>query len=107
MLLAKIAEDKMPKTKAEAISFIGNTVLQISTVSDRQKALLQNLNCTINGNILNCLTKHQAAIMIENYIKNKCNSGSSSCKTSPHSPTDPHDDRDGDGVPFCVSLHQI
>ncbi|GIL58361.1 hypothetical protein Vafri_13419 [Volvox africanus] len=103
----KIAEDKMPKTKAEAISFIGNTISQISTASDRQKALLQNLNPSINGNILNCLTKHQAAIMIENYIKNKRKSGSSSCKTSPHSPTDPHDDGDGDeGSHRCASTSE-
>ncbi|GIL78430.1 hypothetical protein Vretifemale_7904 [Volvox reticuliferus] len=46
-----IADNDMPKTKAEAIIFIGNTLTQISMATDQQKTYLKNLNPSINAEV--------------------------------------------------------
>ncbi|GIL92303.1 hypothetical protein Vretimale_18732 [Volvox reticuliferus] len=92
-----IADDDMPKTKAEAITFIGNTLTQISMATDQQKSYLKKLNPSINAAVLNRMTKHQAGVMIQTYVKNKRRSGASSCKTPSHARNEPDDDEDRDG----------
>ncbi|GIL88873.1 hypothetical protein Vretifemale_16794 [Volvox reticuliferus] len=93
----QITPDKMPKTKAEAIEFIGSTITQISTASENQKTLIKKLNPSINVLVLNRMTRQQAALMIESYLKNKRKSGASSCNSPQQSRRQPDDDGEGDG----------
>ncbi|EFJ48207.1 hypothetical protein VOLCADRAFT_91338 [Volvox carteri f. nagariensis] len=101
----KIDSDNMPKvTKAEAITFIGDATSKRKTATNPQNTFIRSLYPHIKGDVLNKLTRAQAAQMIDacKSLKHKHGSGGS-CK-GPTAKREPERRMTATGVPVEVVI---